>query len=170
MECLRSFIVRIDQVATFTLTDVKTWTLGLQEFWAVDKQTVSQFNIQGFKNIDIYGVDLIGHVQTSTTSALSGCNVTSYAFEIIIDGQLPLVSGDVAAGTNFWNIQTTSTAAKQFALSNFTNSLKFADPISSAKNIQFVAFSAQGVGGQTAASINLDYDLSFVFYYKYEGE
>jgi hypothetical protein len=170
MDCLRSFIVRIDQVQTFTGANVKTWTLGLQEYWAVDAGAVSTFVVEGFKNIDVYGVELIGHVQTSTTPPTSGVVVESWAFEIEINGQLPLINGNLGTGTNSWNLQTTGALAKQFALSNYTNYLTFADPIKSVQDIRFFALAAQGIGGQTIGSISLDYDLSFIVYYKYEGE
>jgi hypothetical protein len=63
MDCLRSFIVSIDQVTTFSGTDVKTWFVGAQEFWVVEKAGVSTFVPEGFKNIDIYGVDTPGDLK-----------------------------------------------------------------------------------------------------------
>ena len=81
-----------------------------------------------------------------------------------------MTSGTVVAAPNFWNIQTTTTGTKTFALSKNTNSLKFADPIASVTTINFEVLRAQGVGGQTAGVVSLDWDLSFIFYYKFEGE
>lgn len=170
MDCLRSFIVSIDQVTTFSGTDVKTWLLGVQEYWVVEKAGVSTFNVQGFKNIDIYGVDVIGNVSTQKSAAIGGVVVEDWAFEILIEGQLPLASGNIATSPNYWNIQTSTVGTRTFALSKNTNSLKFADPISSVKFINFENLRAQGVGGQTAGTVSLDWDLSFIFYYKYEGE
>jgi len=170
MDCLRSFIVSIDQVTTFSGTDVKTWFVGAQEFWVVEKAGVSTFVPEGFKNIDIYGVDVIGNVSTQKAAGTGGVVVQDWGFELLIDGQLPLVSGSITTSPNFWNIQTTTTGTKTFALSKNTNSLKFADPIGSVKNINFEVLRAQGVGGQTAGVVSLDWDLSFVFFYKYEGE
>jgi hypothetical protein len=162
-------VIRIDQVVTFTGVDVKTWLVGTDLFWAVDKSGLSTFSFQGFKNIDVYGVDVIGNVQTSASSVTSGCVANTWAFEIQLNGQLPLTSG-LATGTNFWNLQSEGNLAKQFALSNYTNSLKFADPIKSVQNIEFLSLTSQGVGAETAGSIVLDYDLSFIVYYRYEGE
>lgn len=170
MDCLRSFIVSIDQVTTFSGTDVKTWFVGAQEFWVVEKAGVSTFVPEGFKNIDIYGVDVIGNVSTQKAAATGGVVVQDWGFEILIEGQLPLVSGTVTTSPNYWNIQTTTTGTRTFALSKNTNSLKFADPIGSVKNINFEVLRAQGVGGQTAGVVSLDWDLSFIFFYKYEGE
>jgi hypothetical protein len=170
MDCLRSFIVSIDQVTTFSGTDVKTWFVGAQEFWVVEKAGVSTFVPEGFKNIDIYGVDVIGNVSTQKAAATGGCVVQDWGFELLIEGQLPLASGTITTSPNYWNIQTTTTGTRTFALSKNTNSLKFADPIGSVKNINFEVLRAQGVGGQTAGVVSLDWDLSFVFFYKYEGE
>jgi hypothetical protein len=170
MDCLRSFIVSIDQVTTFSGTDVKTWFVGAQEFWVVEKSGVSTFVPEGFKNIDIYGVDVIGNVSTQKAAGTGGVVVQDWGFELLIEGQLPLVSGTITTSPNFWNIQTSTTGTKTFALSKNTNSLKFADPIGSVKNINFEVLRAQGVGGQTAGVVSLDWDLSFVFFYKYEGE
>lgn len=170
MDCLRSFIVDIKQAQTFVATDVKTWLLGVQEYWVVEASGLSSFKTEGFKNIDIYGVDVIGSVQTWKTAISGGCVVEDWAFEILIDGQLPLVSGTKEASPDDWNIQLATNGTKTFAVSKFNNSVKFASPISSVKFINFEMLRAQGVGGQTAGAIALDYDLSFVFYYKYEGE
>jgi hypothetical protein len=170
MECLRSFIVSIDQVTSFSGTDVKTWFVGAQEFWVVEKAGSSFFYPQGFKNIDIYGVDVVGHVMTQKAAVAGGCVVTDWAFEILIAGTLPLASGRIETSPNYWNIQTSTVGTSTFALSKNTNSLKFADPISGVKNINFEVLRAQGTGGQTTGIISLDWDLSFVFYYKYEGE
>lgn len=170
MDCLRSFIVSIDQVTTFSGTDVKTWFVGAQEFWVVEKAGVSTFVPEGFKNIDIYGVDVIGNVSTQKAAATGGVVVQDWGFELLIEGQLPLVSGTVTTSPNYWNIQTSTVGTRTFALSKNTNSLKFADPISSVKFINFEVLRAQGVGGQTAGVVSLDWDLSFIFFYKYEGE
>jgi hypothetical protein len=170
MDCLRSFIVSIEQNTTFSGTDVKTWFVGAQEYWVVERNAVSNFYPQGFKNIDIHGVDVVGHVMTQKSSVAGGGVVTDWAFEIDINGTLPLASGNIGVTPNFWNIQTESVIARTFALSKNTNSVKFANPISSIQNIGFEKLRVQGTGGQTAGIVSLDWYLSFVFYYKFEGE
>lgn len=169
MDCLRSFVVSIDGVASFTGTDVKTWTLGLQEFWAVEKIALSTFETQGFKNIDVYGISMNGIVQTERAAVTGGCVVQDWGFEMGIQGQLPLASGIIVAAPNYWNIQTTQ-AITTFALSKNSNYVKFADPIKSVKNFRFENLKVQGIGGQTVGTIALDWDLNFTIYYKYEGE
>lgn len=170
MDCLKSFIIDIKQAQTFVATDVKTWLLGVQEYWVVEASGNSAFQTQGFKNIDVYGVDVIGSVQSWKTAISGGCIVEDWSFEIIIDGSLPLVSGQKVASPDDWNIQLNTVGTKNFAIGKFNNSIKFADPIKSVKFITFEMLRAQGIGGQTAGAIALDYDLSFIIYYKYEGE
>jgi len=168
MDCLRSFIIKINQATTFSGGDVKTWTLGLQEYWAVANGGNSIFNFQGFKNVDVYGIDVIGHIQTQIGAANGGV-VEDWAFKILIDGQLPLASGVVETSPNFWSLQT-SGIAKSVSLSKNTNSIKFANPIKSVRFLDFEGIRIQGYGGQTSGQISLDWDLSFVIYYRYEGE
>jgi len=170
MDCLKSFIVKINDQRTFLTTEVKTWTAGSQEFWVIEKVGNSVLNIQGFKNIDIYGVDVIGAVQHPELPTSGGGIVEDWSFEILMNGSLPLVSGTKSISPDIWNIQLNSPAAQTFYLSKDTNSIKFGDPLKSETNINFQVLKAQGYGGQTAGAITLDYDLSFVFFYKYEGE
>lgn len=169
MDCLRSFVIKIDQTVTFTGTDVKNYQIGSYGNWVVDKLGLSTFSFEGFKNIDVYGIDVVGYLATSTSSVTSGCIPNNWSFKIQINGQLPLPSG-LVTGTNFWDLQTQGNIAKQFSLSKDTNSLKFADPINSVQNIEFIELNATGDGSQTASSISLDYDFSFIVYYRYEGE
>jgi hypothetical protein len=168
MDCLRSFIIKINQATTFSGADVKTWLLGVQEYWAVANGGNSIFNFQGFKNVDIYGIDVIGQIQTQLGAANGGV-VEDWAFKILINGQLPLVSGNLTASPNYWNLQTSGIAAS-VALSKNTNSIKFVSPIKSVSFLDFEGIRVQGYGGQTAGQISLEWDLSFVIYYKYEGE
>mgnify|MGYP006898274700 CR=1 FL=1 len=171
MDCLRSFTITIDQASTFSGSQVKTWTLGLQEFWSVDITGLSTFRFQGFKNIDVYGIDVIGNVNTQRAAAIGGCNVQDWSFEVLIEGQSPLVSGFVETSpTPYWNISTGNVGSRTFSLSKNTNSVKLAEPIKSAQYLNFERLNAQGDGGQTIGSISLDYKLNFVVYYKYEGE
>jgi hypothetical protein len=57
MDCLRSFSLRINTNTGLGGSDIKTWTdASLQTYWSAynGASTNSIFNIQGFKNIDIY--------------------------------------------------------------------------------------------------------------------
>lgn len=64
MECLRSFNFVASGQSNWSGTDVKTWFVGAQEFWTFNRTGSSIFTPQGFKNIDVYGVDLVGNFGT----------------------------------------------------------------------------------------------------------
>ena len=173
MDCLRSFVLTIDQAGTFTGSDVKTWASGTDAYFLCNLRgalTKSTFNIAGFKNINIYGMDVIGQVTTQIDAATGGCLVTDWAFEVVLNGQIPQINGDVTLSPNYWAINPTDPDVKSFSLSKYTPSVKFASPFQSVTSINFDAITVQGYGNQTALTVSLDWDLSFVFYYKYEGE
>jgi hypothetical protein len=172
MECLRSFVIAFNNASTYSGTPtVKTWLSGTESFWAINLSGSSVFKFQGFKNVDIYGIDVIGDVGTQNAAATGGMIVGDWNFELKIDGTLPLPSGLIdTTGGNYWNIEIDTSNTKTFRLSKNTNSLKFEDPIKSAKLLEFLVLRAEGSGSQTSSTISIDYDLSFIIYYKFEGE
>jgi hypothetical protein len=169
MDCLRSFVIGINQNRTFNTagTNVKTWGVVGNLHWVV-KENIGQsiFDIQGFKTIRLFGIQMVGNVQTDVTVA-NGCIVEDYSFIFTINGQIPRVSGEVRVAPNFYNLIE---ATNNYQLSKFTNEIVFKDPIEAVTAINFIGFEAQGNNGETLNSINLDIDLQFVFYYKYDGE
>lgn len=171
MDCLRSFNLNIRQTGTIIVPDVKTWFVGAQEFWVVTLTRNSTFDIEGFKNINLYKMAVYGDVYPQVAAGTGGGIVGNWSFDLSLTGQLPLVSGKVnTTDTNFWNIDTNASANKTFTLSRNNNVIEFDSPIDSLKKINFVALKAQGNGGQTAGVLNLVWDFTFLFYYKYEGE
>lgn len=170
MDCLRSFNIGINQSGSFAGGLVtKTWLSGTETFWASRISGTSTFTFQGFKNVDLYGIDVIGAVTTQVGALIGGVNVNDWAMELVINGQYPLASGFVTVSPNFWNVQLPTTSDR-FELSKNTNSLKFENPIKSVSTITFESLNTQGNGAETSGTVSLDYDLTFVIYYKYEGE
>lgn len=169
MECLRSFNIRINQAATFSAPDSKSWNIGSITYFSVEKVANSTFDIQGFKNIDLYQIDVTGYVQTQTGAALGNCIVNDWAFELFLDGQNPLVSGVVNPVPDFWSLDVDNNSAKSVRISKFNNSIKLTDPVKSLKKIDFARLLAVGEAC-TGPNPSLEWSLNFVFYYKYEGE
>jgi len=169
MDCLRSFTIGINQNKTFATsgTNVKMWgTLG-NYHWVVKENVGSSiFDVQGFKTIRLYGIDMVGNVQTDLTAADGGIT-SDYSFIINVTGIAPQASGIVRTSPNFYNI---TPATNNFQLNKYSNKISFADPIEAVTAITFAGFEAQGNNGETLNSISLDIDLQFVFYYKYDGE
>jgi len=170
MDCLRSFVVGINQVGTFTGTGISTWNvpaLGNNYFSAI-VQGLTTYNIEGFKNINIFGASVTGHVIAQASAPTGKCLVEDWAFVVTLVGQLPIISG--SASPDFWSLQTTGLQTNVIALSKNTPSVIFNDPIASVKTINFNQLRCQGEGAETANTVSLDYDLTFTFYYKFEGE
>jgi WD40 repeat protein len=170
MDCLRSFNFNA-QVSGYSIstTSIKTWTLGLQEYFVFDAPGTSVFNISGFKNINIFGCRVVGNVQADIQPT-GGCVLEDWNILVRLNGQTPLISGSVDPLVNFWNLTTTGNEANTFELGRHTPDVKFNTPFQSVRTIEIVGIKGQGYGGQTIGNITLDIDLNFIFDYQYEGE
>jgi hypothetical protein len=157
MDCLRSFNFIAAGQSNWVAPDVKTWFVGAQEFWSFERNGSSTFTPQGFKNIDIYGISLIGNIGTLVAAPLGGAIPTDWSARISINGQLPQIGGVIDV-TNDFNIDNSSPNAK------------FADPIKSVTSIVLNQVKSNGTGGQSSGNVNLLYFFNFVVYYKFEGE
>lgn len=169
MDCLRSFNFIATGQSNFVAPDVKTWTAGAQEYWSFERNGTSTFSPQGFKNIDVYGISLIGNVGTLVAAPLGGAIPSDWSARLSINGQLSQLGG-VIASTNDFNIDNSSPNANAFELGRFMPYVKFSDPIKSVSSIVLNQLKSNGIGGQSAANINLLYVFNFVVYYKFEGE
>lgn len=168
MDCLRSFTIGISQNRTFTNTtnQIKNWGVVGNYHWVVVQQGSSVYNIQGFKRIDLYGVEMLGNIQT-TLGPNDGGIVSDYSFQIGVGGTVPLISGVIQTSPNDWSINQN---IGQFDLGKFSNKILFESPFSGCTSIGFNQLKIQGQNGETLNSLNLDIDLQFKFVYKFEGE
>jgi hypothetical protein len=166
MFCLDSFSIKIIQSRTFAVagTNVKSWGAAGNYHWGVQQSGVSVFDIQGFKNIDIYGVKMNGFIETDLSAGDSAI-VSDYAFKLSFGGQVPLISGVVDPSPNFWGISKDVTG---FYLGKYNSEAKFETPYVGCTSISFDKFSAEGNNGETLNSVSLNMDLSFTFYYMYK--
>jgi hypothetical protein len=167
MDCLRSFTITIDQTLTFTTSgvNVRTWNTGINHQWTVlDNVTESRFNVQGFKNINLYGIKMQGYCAPQITGT-SGAIVDDFGFQMVIGGQNPILGGDFS--TNGYNAVTTN---QPINLTKFNSEFRFVTPIQSANFVEIGTFFAQGYGWQTASNIILTVNASFIVYYQFEGE
>ena len=167
MDCLRSFHVNIALQRGFSTagTNVKNWgVVGNYHWQVIDSSLGSDFIIEGFKRIDLYGIQMVGSVFTDL-GANDGAIVSDYGLNLAITGQSPLASGRTVIGG--WPLNT---VINNYHLSKYTNMVNFESPIAGCTNINFGTFNAQGNNGETLNSITLEIRLAFVFYYKYDGE
>ena len=168
MDCLRSFVIGFSNNRTFTNTtnQIKQWGVAGNYHWVISQQGTSSYNIEGFKNIDLYGVEMLGTIHT-TLGLNDGGIVSDYSFQIGITGQTPLISASVQSSPDFWFITPN---IQQFDLGKYTNKILFESPFSGCTKISFSELNIQGQNGETLNSLNLDIRLQFKFLYKYEGE
>lgn len=167
MDCLRSFSLVMDSLKNFSTagSNVKTWGVIGNQHWIINEAGFSIFNVTGYKRIDLYGIALVGNVQ-SDLGAGNGVTVDDWGFEIQANAIRPIVGGSFGA-PNFWNV---SQNINRFQLSKYTPSVMFETPYSGFESIQINNFFAQGQNAETPNSIDLSYFITLTFYYKFEGE
>lgn len=174
MDCLRSFNFSVNLTSTYVAPDIKQWTTGGGEhYWQVSNITApnsSRYNIQGFKNIDVYGIDVIGTIGTQANVPINGAIINDWIIEVLIDGQQPQIGANIPGVPNAYALDLANPDNNVFPLGKFTPSLKLESPYASCKFIELQRFSAQGIGWQTAAALNLGLRFMFVVYYRFQGE
>ena len=166
MDCLKSFNINLELQRNFSTagTNIKNWGVVGNYHWQIIENTLpSDFLVQGFKRLDLYGIQMIGSVFTDL-GANDGAIVSDYGMRLGITGQSPIASG-ILQPTG-WPINSVNA----FQLSRYSNEINFESPITGVTNINFGSFNAQGNNGETLNSITLEIKLGFVFYYKYDGE
>lgn len=168
MDCLRTFTLNLTGNKFYSGSEIKTYVSGGQHIWQVDAVQSSKFNIQGFKNINVYSIELIGSLQT-VLGGTAGALVTNWAVGINLEGTIPQISGTIDS-TNDWVLNTSGIYANSFSLGSNNQKVIFNTPFESVKQIFFERITAQGFGYQTATDINLLWELQLICHYKFEGE
>jgi len=169
MDCLRSFTFISSANESIVAPNIDTWGLAPQNYWLANSSAgTSTFNIQGFKNVNIHSIEASGEVSCLLNTGFSVL-VNDWSFYVQINGQNPLVSGNITASPNRFSIQTQGTNPN-FSLSKYNPKIEFADPIESARSIQITGFKASGIGAESLTTVNLAWNLNFVVYYSYEGD
>ena len=166
MECLKQFNFFIDAPSSFTVANgtYSPWTVGTNINFVVNsflKNT--DFKVQGFKNINLYGVKLMAGLNCPGLG--NHALLSDWNFQVAITGQNPTIGGEFI--TNTWPASTNIT---NFRLGKYNNEIMFPDPIKSTTNVGINFFQAQGNNAESALGLNLDIVLQLIFYYKFEGE
>jgi hypothetical protein len=171
MDCLKSFNFSAAGQTNFSGVDVKTWLVGTEQYWSfADTSGGSRFNIEGFKNVNVYGVDVVGNISTLPNSPTGGCIPLDWSISVSIDGLAPIIGGNVRVTPNFYSITTNQANIQAFDLGRYKTKIDLASPIESAKSITLSNLRANGIGAQTLGNVNIQWILDFVIYYKFEGE
>ena len=169
MSCIQSFTFLSSANETVAAPDFDSWGLAPQNYWQYNKPAgTSTFNIQGFKNVNIHGIEAQGDVYTLHNSG-NAALVNDWTFFLTVNGQNPQVSGNITVAPNNYSIVTQG-INPLFALSRYNNKFTFEDPIQSATNIQISGLRASGIGAENLALLTIAWTVNFVVYYSYEGE
>ena len=176
MDCLKSFIVTTNQVATYSdgvptaATGVSTWGVAPTAYFIANiVPDISTYTLESFKNINIWGVSVNGMVSGNLNSATSKGIVTDWSFRLTINGTMPS-PGLKNISPDGYDIQAISPQVNQIILSKYSDSIMFKSPFISAKSIDFKILRVQGIGAQALNQVAIFHDLSFTFYYNFEGE
>jgi len=174
--CYNSFAIRVQGAQTVAsgnpLTSIRTWGTVGQYYFSLDFTPGggSIYNIEGFKNVNIYGFGVVGIVNGYANSANKCAVVSDWAINLSINGNPPLISGQTSVTQDGYGIATSGAPVTRYNLSKYTNLMMLGDPITSVKSIGFNSFFAQGIGAEFLNQVELYFDLNYTFYYKYEGE
>ena len=175
MDCMKSFNISIIGNKNYTTANsqLNYWiSSGTGDiYWSLRSQELSRFTIEGFRNINLFKIEVIGQViGESVFGGTGGGIVNDWGFEIYCDATNSLTSGLVQASPNYWDLAISNTNSRKFTFTKTLNSIEFPSPLQSLKYIEFQELAADGIGLQGPNLISLDFNLNFVFHYKYEDE
>ena len=170
MECLKTFTVNISAQKTITAPEAKFWGLAPQNYWVVETgfASTSLFNIEGFKNINIYKIKAVGNIGSQINST-SKVIVDNWSWWLKIGGRVQNIGGNVRNTPNFFTMSI-ETVNPNFVLDKYNRTVEFEDPITSCTFFEVYGLQASGIGSQDLTSVNLEWQFSFIVYYKFEGE
>lgn len=172
MECVKSFVIRStgNENVSSAGSSLDTWGISPRISWAYQKGSGnSTFNIQGFKNINIHSIEVVGDFATSSMNAGFSSVVSNWAFYLQINGKMPYVSGFITPSPNDYAISYPS-INPIIALGSFTPKMVFFDPIQSVQNIQIIDIRASGTSAESLTTVNIGWFVNFIINYSYEGE
>jgi hypothetical protein len=167
MECYNRFQFYISQTKTYDTAggSLGAWNTLNGSGWVINDATQrTDFLIQGFKNINLYGIKLIGTAYTPVATAAHAI-LEDYSLNFSLTAQTPSISGVYTI-----NDYNAVSYTNEVRLSRFQNEIMFLDPIRSLTNISFNIFSAQGYSPQLLTDVRLSLNFTIYFFYKYEGE
>lgn len=171
MDCLKSFNFTLSQQSNYTAANgFKHWSLGTQHNFLLEREDLSGsiYTIQGFKNINIFKIEINGDVYSSALPVNVSALVQNWNFIFEISGQNSPIVGFVSSGSPFGLSQQAIDPI--IMLSKFQKSIYFVSPIQSAKQIKVRNFYCDGISNQSILSAQIGFFMTVTVFYKYEGE
>lgn len=172
MDCMRSFSLSTTDQNTYTVASGAMAVWGAINNFSIYGTDSSFFNIQGFKNINVFGVDMIGNVSTAYGIAprVDNANASDFEITVQLNGQLPQPVGVIGTPNDWPIINNNPFIESQYVLSKYNASVRFETPIQSVKSIALYDFKAFGEHAQNPLQIKMGYFIQLIIYYKFEGE
>jgi len=171
MDCLRSFNFALANQSNYNASlGFKHWQIGTQHYWLIDQALPNvTYLVQGFKNINVFGIELSGDVNSSPAFTPYEALVQNWKWDLQVIGQNSTNVGILAPlqSPEYMVIQETNPS---FRLSKFQSSITFETPIQSAKEIKFTNFYCDGIANHTTTSAQVGFIINVTVFYKYEGE
>ena len=171
MDCLRSFNFALANQSNYDASlGFKYWQINSQHYWLIDQSLPNvKYLVQGFKNINVFKIELSGDVNSSPAFVPYEALVQNWKWDLQILGQNSTNVGILAPAQNpgYMVIQETNPS---FRLSKFQPSIEFETPIQSAKEIIFTNFYCDGIANKTTTSAQVGFVINVTVFYKYEGE
>ena len=170
MDCMRSFVIDASLNQSWALgPNLDVWTIGTNNYWFGRTSTAfAQFDVRGFKNINIFGIDCVGDFKSGPGG--NQCLIDNWEVSIDLIGQPQIIGGTVTPITNLLNVNQEPAFINNFILSKYKRGFELSSPIQSVNGIQFQAFTASGHANQSLLNVTVNWNLNFIFYYKFEGE
>jgi hypothetical protein len=167
---MRSFNFNLSEQANWDATNgFKHWQIGTQHFWLLERQSATGgiFTIQGFKNINIFKIEINGDWFSSALPVGVSALPQNWNFGFNIIGQNSQSVGSVTTPL-FGMVEFPTNPF--ITLSKFQKSISFESPIQSAKEIKLLKVYCDGIANQSIISAQLAYNMTVTVFYKYEGE
>lgn len=174
MDCLRSFILNASgNINTTTYSGTYFYNNWLdihnkQAGWNIEINPGNgfTFTIQGYKNIDIYGINANLYIQSNSQNANLQANVNDYAIQGNVIGINSSIGGFTGVITSPFILQQNN----NFLITKNVRETKYFDPIKSCTEINISKIFAQGTTQEDATNIDLRYIIYMQVFYKFDGE
>lgn len=130
-----------------------------------------QFFPQGFKNIDVYSVEVIGFINNPNTAG-GNFICTDYSLGTFIFGTYPLLGGNIPVGTPFQFTQGGG-GSNGFSFTKTHSKINFYSPIKSVTQIACQSLIIEGTAPTLIGitdEIAFQYSFDILIHYKFEGE
>jgi hypothetical protein len=169
MDCLRSFSFRVSANTSESYPQIDTWGAAPENYWLYSSTLASStFNVQGFKNINVYKIEAVGDISCLPNTSASVL-VNDWEFYVKINGQNASIPGYITSSPNGF-IMTTVPENPTVSLSKFNTKIEFLTPVQSVLSIQILKLNARGIGAENLSLVNISWHMTFIVYYNFEGE